>query len=102
MIKLKANSKSTFRISFHVDSNFNLNISNPIFNKNINLYLYFGNQYYIHLHLVIKVADNIVIKMKTQSERNKYESHNTYGYIFVNFVSLSFICAVIMQLKKEE
>lgn len=40
--------------------------------------------------------------MKTQSEREKYESDSTYGYIFVNFVSLSFICAVIVQLKREE
>ena len=63
----QTNSKSTFKISFHVDHNFNLNISNQILNKNINFYLYNGNHYYIRLNIVIKIVDNIIIKMKIQS-----------------------------------
>ena len=100
--KIQANSKATFQIGFKLDQNFHINSTNKLYHHELTLYLYKGNSYHIQLHLVMKVADNILSKIKAKSEEKEYKSKNTLGYILLNLVSFGFICSVILQLKKEE
>ena len=50
----------------------------------------------------MKVADNILVKLKNKSEEKQFQGSNTMVYILINFVSFAYICSVILQLKKEE
>jgi hypothetical protein len=102
VLKISANNKSTFRIHFKLDQKFEINMTDRVLHHELTLYFYRGSDYHLQLHLVIKVADNILHKMKARSEATQYQNGNTMGYILLNFVSFAYIILVILQLRREE
>lgn len=68
IFKVPANSRATFRISFSLGQHFNINSTNKLLHNEMTLYFYKGDDYHIQLHLVMKVADNILAKLKNKSE----------------------------------
>lgn len=101
-LKIAGKGKSTFKIDFRVDHSFHINYSNPYFHHSLTLYFYKGSHYHIQLHLLIKIADNIVTKIQAKEQESQYQENRPIGYILLNFLSFSYICLVIWQLKQEE
>ena len=100
--RVEANSKATFRVGFNLDQTFQINSTNRLVHHSVTMYLYKGNSYHIQLHLVMKVAENILAKMKAKSEEKQFKSTSSWCYLCLNAISFIYICIVILQLKKEE
>jgi hypothetical protein len=59
-------------VNFNIEAgSYGFNLSNPLYHQKVNLYLYKSNEYHIELHLLIKVADNVVSKLKLLEKHNE-------------------------------
>jgi hypothetical protein len=57
-------SKKTFKISFDISSDEEFNVTNNFFHRNVRIFFYNEQEYYLKVNLIIKVADNVVSKLK--------------------------------------
>lgn len=100
-VSLQARGKTVFRLSFLLDQPFQFNLSNPYFHRRINLYLYNHDEYYLALTLLLRVADNVVQKIKVASQPASTEGHRLI-YFLLNFLSVGYICLVLVSFQREE
>jgi hypothetical protein len=100
-IRLAKNGKTVFKLHFCLDQPFEFNLTNPYFHRKISLYLYNHDEFYLSLTLLLRVADNVVQKLKVVSQPASAEGHRAI-YFLLNFLSVGFICMVLVSFQKEE
>lgn len=98
---LQARGNTVFKLSFLLDQPFEFNLTNPYFHRKISLYLYNHEEYYLSLTLLLRVADNVVQKIKIASQPISTES-NRLIYFLLNFLSVGYICMVLVSFQREE